>query len=107
MEVFINFYEKEVEKLKELYARFTEAQKRFNALNLALRQVKSEGDTSVEYAEALLIKARGTESQSYTILWGKVYSLKEFVRGIELELEAHGYEANEVEKIFNTVATQF
>lgn len=100
MEALVKFYEKEMATLKEAYAKYVESNKKIHGLALALRQIKNEGDTSVAEAESVLNCALCRERKFNESMSDRCYSLKAFVRRIELELEANGYEANQVEELF-------
>lgn len=94
------FYEKQVDELKEIYERYVASNKKKNSICHALRQIKSEGDITVDVVEELLNKELEREKHINDKLTSKCYCLKEFVRSIELELELYGVEVNKVKEIF-------
>lgn len=100
MTEFTKFYEKKTAELKEMHDAWVESNRKLNSLHLALRQIKSEGDTSITPAEEVLKSEYTKEHSRNEKACTKMYALKSFVRDMEREAREYGVEWNRATEIF-------
>jgi len=92
MTEFTKFYEKKTVELKEMHDAWVESNRKLNSLHLALRQIKSEGDTSIAPAEEVLKREYDKEYRKNEEQRVNMYALKNFVKDMEREARGYGVE---------------
>mgnify|MGYP003310791168 CR=1 FL=1 len=70
------------------------------SIELALRQIKTEGDIEITPAEKVLRTECEKEKAKNDKICTDMYALKGFVRSMEIEANRHGVLWNKVEEIF-------
>lgn len=100
MKVFTKFYEEHIKVLKGAKEQWVESNSKINSISLAIRQIKSEGDTNITPAIEVLekeLKAEQTRNEKYC---NDMYQLKKFLHSMEVEAGEHGVSWNKVFDIF-------
>lgn len=79
------FYEKQVEKLRMEHDAWVKSNWKMRSIELALSQIKTEGDTDITAAEEVLRAEYEKERAKNEKSTAHMYNLREFVREIETE----------------------
>ena len=100
MKVFTEFYEAKAQELSELHKKWVNSNKKINSIALALRQIKSEGDTAITPAEEVLKKELEKERRVNDKLCADAHGLRGFLHGMETKARENGVEWDKTRQIF-------
>ena len=100
MKEFTIFYEKKAEELKLKHEEWVKSNKKMRSIELALRQIKSEGDTEITPAEQVLKEEYEKEKRKNQDICTYMYNLKDFVRSMEIEANKYDIKWNKATEIF-------
>lgn len=100
MTVFTTFYEEKAQELERNHKEWVSSNKKMRSIELALRQIKTEGDTEITPAEEVLRKEYEKEKAKNDKICTDMYALKGFVRSMEIEANRHGVTWDRTTEIF-------
>ena len=100
MKGFIEFYNIKVEELKKEHNTWVNSNKKMRSIELARREIKSEGDTDINPADEVLADAHAKEKKKNDKLRDEMYSLKSFLNEMEKYGRENGIELCKVIEIF-------
>lgn len=100
MEVFESFYKEKVQELEKKHEDWVSSNKKMRSIELALRQIKTEGDTKIAPAVEVLKTEYGKEKAKNDTLATEMYALKGFVHSMEIEAHRHGATWDRTTEIF-------
>lgn len=100
MTEFAKFYEMKANELKEKHDAWVSSNHKMRSIELALRQIKSEGDISATPAEEVLKSEYNKEHSKNEKAGAEMYALKAFVRDMEREVRKYGFEWDRSTEIF-------
>ena len=100
MKAFTEFYNIKVEELKKAHDEWVASNKKMRSIELARREIKSEGDTDISPADEVLADAYAKEKRRNDKLRDAMYSLKGFLNEMEQYGRENGNELCKVVEIF-------
>ena len=100
MKEFKEFYEKKAAELAVKHEQWVSSNWKLRSIELALVQIKTEGDTKIEPAKQVLEAEYEKEKLKNDEACTRMYALKDFVRSMEVEAEKYNVAWDKTTEIF-------
>ena len=100
MKEFKEFYEKKAAELAVKHEQWVSSNRKLRSIELALVQIKTEGDTKFEPAKQVLEAEYEKEKRKNDEACTRMYALKDFVRSMEVEAEKYNVAWDKTTEIF-------